>query len=102
LSVDVELTASVTGPAGSPDNADASRIALYRVLGTVVGANDPIEVPIVGRVAQVNVVSVHVLGANDTRCESTEPAKVSVVVFTEKVAPTRVVPVGAVGSANFR
>jgi hypothetical protein len=67
LSVDdAELTANVTAPAGKLDSADASTSALYRVFGTVNAANDPTAAPTAGRFAQVNVVSDHELGANDT------------------------------------
>ena len=55
LSVDVELTARVTGPAGRLDSAEATRIALYRVFGNVGEANDPIDDPTAGRLLQVSV-----------------------------------------------
>ena len=84
LSVDVELTARVTGPAGRLDSAEATRIALYRVFGNVGEANDPIDDPTAGRLLQVSVGSDHVLGESETMCESTAPAKVSVLVLTEE------------------
>ena len=103
LSVEVELTANVTAPAGNAANAAASTMALYRVFGTVGGANDPTVVPTAGRLFHVNPVSVHDAAPdNDTTCESTEPAAASVVVRTDNDAPTNDVPAGAVGSVNFR
>ena len=92
----------MTGPAGNPDNADASTSALYRVFGTVGGANDPTADPTAGRFAHVNVVSDQELGANDTTYESAEPAAASVVVRTDNDAPVNVVPAGADGRVNFR
>jgi hypothetical protein len=102
LSVDVEFTANVTGPANAP-TAAAFKIALYRASGTVGGANDPTPVPTAGRFVHVNVVSDHpAADDNDTTCESAEPAAASVVVRTDNVAPTNDVPAGAAGNVNFK
>jgi len=103
LSVDVEFTDNVTGPAGNAANAAAFTIALYLAFGTVGGANDPTLVPTAGRFAHVKAVSNHPAAPdNATTCESAEPAAASVVVRTDNVAPTNDVPAGAAGNVNFR
>ena len=65
LSVDVELTVKVAGPAAKTAGL---MLALYRVSGTVGGVNEPTEAPTAGRLLHVKVPSAQELDDVDTTC----------------------------------